>query len=49
MLTNHPMLTNHRRALVLAICCLSGAALIGVLLAVPGPKGALQQLDDRVY
>ena len=46
MLTNHPMLTNHRRALV---CCLSGAALIGVLLAVPGPKGSLQQLDDRVY
>ena len=40
------MLTNHRRALV---CCLSGAALIDVVLAVPGPKGALQQLDDRVY
>src|SRR5664279_5086989 len=46
VLTNHAMLTNHRRALV---CCLSGAALIGVLLAVSGPKGALQQLDDRVY
>jgi len=43
------VLTNHRRALVLAICCLSGAALIGVLLAVPSTKDGLQHLDDAVY
>jgi membrane-associated phospholipid phosphatase len=43
------VLLNTRRALVLALACLVGAVLIGVLVAVPTTKLGVQHVDDIVY
>lgn len=43
------MLVNHRRGLWVAACLLAGAAVIGVLLAIPATKGGVQAIDDAVW
>lgn len=40
------MLLNHRRALVVAVCLLVGALLVGLLVALPLTKDGVQDVDD---
>lgn len=42
------MIANHRRALILAIGLLAGAVLLGLLVAIPGSRHEVQDVDDAV-
>jgi membrane-associated phospholipid phosphatase len=42
------VIVNHRRALVLAAVLLGGAVLLGLLIAIPGSRHVVQDVDDAV-
>jgi membrane-associated phospholipid phosphatase len=42
------MITNHRRALVVSVCLLLGAVILGVLVAIPASRSEVQAVDDTV-
>ena len=43
------MITNHRRALALSAVLLFGACLLGLFVAIPSTRHAVQNVDDAVH